>query len=126
MLLRRGPTTSVVVLGQVSSTPANVPVARGGSSYVSLLPVPQTFTDFPLQNLLPDWTSNPANPTAGDHVRLWSGAAWLNYYYDGAAWKRQGSPANAGSTVLLKPGRPILIVRPAGAGSDSLIHTKTY
>jgi hypothetical protein len=126
MLLRRGVTTSLVVLGQVSSTAAHVSVARGGSSYVSLLPVQQTFTEFPLQTLLPNWTSNPANPTAGDHVRLWSGAAWLNYYYDGAAWKRQGSPANAGSTVLLKPGRPILIVRPAGTGSDSLLHNKTY
>ncbi|MGC4074816.1 MAG: Ig-like domain-containing protein [Nibricoccus sp.] len=126
MLLRRGATSSLVVLGQVSSTAAQVPVARGGSSYVSLLPVQQTFAEFPLQTLLPNWSSNPASPADGDHVKLWSGAAWLNYYYDGSAWKRQGAPANAGSTVLLKAGRPILIVRPAGAGSDSLIQNKTY
>ncbi len=126
MLFRRGATTSLVMLGQVSATPANVRVARGGSSFVSLLPVAETFTSFPLQALLPGWTSNLGNPTAGDHVRLWSGAAWLNYYHDGATWKRQGAPADAGSTVLLKPGRPILIVRPAGTGADNLIQNKTY
>jgi hypothetical protein len=126
MLRRRGPALNFVLIGQVSSTNAKVPVARSASTYLSLLPVSQTFNEFALQNVLPGWSSNPANVTAGDYVRIWSGAAWFNYYYSGTKWLRQGSPLDSGTTVLLKPGRPFFIVRPAGTGADLLQQTKSY
>ena len=125
MLLRRGATLSFALLGQVPPTDAKVLVAQGGQSFVSLLPIQQTFSEFPLQALLPNRNSNAASPLSGDYVRLWSGAAWINYYYNGAAWFRVGA-GDSSNAVLLKPGRPIYILRPTGTGSDILTQTKTY
>ena len=42
------------------------------------------------------------------------------------AVQRQGLPTDAGTTVLLKPGRPVLINRPAGSGADILSQAKPY
>ena len=123
---RRGPTKNFVLTGQVSSTDAGVRIARGATSFVSLLPVEQTFSQFPLQTQLSGWTSNPANPTAGDYVQVWGGTSWLVFYYNSTKWLRQGSSADAGSTVLLKPGRPIFIIRPVGSGADTLTQSKPY
>ncbi|EIP96941.1 putative phosphohydrolase [Opitutaceae bacterium TAV1] len=128
-ILRRQAALNLVTFGEVSSTDAAVEVARNGTSYVSLLPVPRTFAELPLQTLLPAWASNPASPTAGDHVRLWNAGAWITYYHDGANWRRQGASAVQDNTRLLTPGRPVYIVRPAATGetgSDVLTQTRTW
>ncbi|HEX8372341.1 MAG TPA: Ig-like domain-containing protein [Chthoniobacterales bacterium] len=125
MLLRRGPSMSFDIIGQVPSTVGKATVQKGMSNFLSLLPVPQTFAEFPIQTLLPDWSSNSANVTAGDYVRIWNGAAWLNYYHNGTDWMRQNA-GSANTTPVLRPGRPIFIVRPAGSGSNVLEQPKTY
>ena len=125
MLRRRGPTKSFVLYGQAPSTSARVQVVRGGASYVSLLPVQQTFAEFQLHTRLTGWTSNPAAVTTGDYISIWSGSLWLNFYYDGTKWMRQGF-GDASATVLLKPGRPILINRPAPGAPDLLLQSKPY
>lgn len=124
MLARRGATLQHVMLGTVPSVAASVDIVRPGMNFVSLLPLRRRFADAGLEKL-PGWTSNPSNPTSGDHVRLWSGTAWLNYYYDGSRWLRQGA-GDASATVVLEPGRPVFIVRPSGSGRDTLRQNATY
>lgn len=124
LLRRRGGSLSIVLDGRVPSTAALLPVAKGNTSFVGALPVPLTFAEWNIQ-ALPGWTSQPANPASGDHVKLWNGSAWLTYYHDGSQWMRQGvGPASA--TQLNRPGRPIMIVRPSGSGTDFLINPKSY
>jgi hypothetical protein len=81
----------------------------------------RTFAQFPLQTLIPGWTSNPASPTSGDCVRIWNGSMWLTYYYGPSGWLRQGA-GSADSATLLEPGRPILVVRPPAAAAAALLH----
>lgn len=125
-MVRRGPTTNWTLLGQAPATDAAAVVVRGGYSVVSLLPVEQTFGEFALQTRLPAWTSNPANPAAGDHVQLTDGAggATVNYF-DGTRWRRQGG-VDVTDVLLLQAGRPMIIVRPTGTGSTVLTQAKTY
>jgi len=125
MLTRRGATTPFVVLGTVPSVAATVDVARSAQNFVSLLPLRRTFAEAALHTALPGWASNTANPTAGDYVRIWSGTVWLNYYYDGTRWVRQGM-GDASAAVLFEPGRPVFIVRPTGSGRAALKQTATY
>jgi hypothetical protein len=78
-----------------------------------------------LQNSLPGWASNTATPTAGDYVSVSNGTAWINYYFNGTTWRRQGG-GDASSIVLFEPGRPVMIVRPTGSGRAVLNQTATY
>jgi len=125
MLTRRGASLAYVSLGAVPSVAAGVDVNRSALNWVSLLPLRRTFAAFSLQTLLPDWASNSANPTAADHVRLWSGTAWVNYYYEGGHWMGQGV-GDASTEILFEPGRPVFIVRPSGSGRNLLQQNANY
>lgn len=123
---RVGATKSHAHLGQVPVSGLRVAIPRTASTFVSLLPIEATFDQFALQTALPGWTGDVANPAAYDQVRTWSGTSWLVYLRDNTqGWLRYGFGA-AGSTVLNKPGRPFLVVRPSGAGSDLLFQAPTY
>lgn len=126
IIKRVGPSKTYTLYGQVSPTSARLAVGRSASTFVAPLPLSATFDQLALQTALPSWSSNPSNPASGDHVRIWNGATWLVYYYaPGTGWLRLSAGAS-GSVLLAKPGRPFLIVRPSGVGSDLLLHTKSY
>jgi hypothetical protein len=126
ILKRVGPTRTFVEYGQVSPVSARLSVSRSANTFVAPLPISTTFDELALQTALPGWSSNAANPAAGDQVRIWNGSTWLVYVYASGSWSRVGVAGSAGSTVLAKPGRPFLIVRPTGSGTDLLLHQKSY
>lgn len=125
IIQRRGPTVVLSMVGVLPAVDLQVAVPRSASTVITLLPIAQTFDQLALQNVLPGWSSNPANVAAGDHVLIWNGSAWLRYFYQGATWLRQGGPASGG-VPLNVAGRPFLIVRPSGSGTDTLHQAKTY
>jgi hypothetical protein len=125
MLARRGASRSFVTYGTVPSVAAAVDIAKSASNQFALLPLRRTFAQAALQNNLPGWASNSATPTAGDYVSVWNGTAWINYYYNGTTWRRQGA-GDASSIVLFEPGRPVMIVRPTGSGRAVFKQTATY
>ncbi|MBC8040830.1 MAG: metallophosphoesterase [Opitutaceae bacterium] len=128
ILKRYAPTAPFRMLGSVSPVSLRLPVKRAATAYVATLPINETFDQFALQTKVSGWSSNPASPTAGDHVRIWSGSTWLVYLYTPAnGWTRYGIAGSAGATPLSLPGRPFMISRPAaGAGVDLVTQPKPY
>lgn len=125
---RRGPTTSLVLVGRAPTTKAVVAVPRYRWTYLSMLPVPNTLAELSLQTQIPNWSSLPSNPVNGDHVRIWNAASsvWRIFYYDGTQWQEQGAGV-ANGCVLTQPGVPFMIVRPAsGSGTDWITQAKPY
>ena len=124
-ILRRGPAKTYILTGRAPSTRGQISVQRGRSNFVAGLPVDTTFADLVVQNL-PGWTTNFTKPVSGDHVELWNGTAWLIFYHDGTKWVRQGTTTSSDAVSAFRPGRPLMIVRPTGSGTDLLTHNKTY
>ncbi len=125
MLARRGTTLSISITGTVPAVGATTQIKGKATNALALLPLRRTFAQFPLQNLIPGWTSNPASPASGDIVRIWNGTGWITYYHSASGWMRQGA-GSAENTMLLEPGRPVLVVRPAAANGTMLSQTATY
>lgn len=124
LILRRGPAVSLTLFGRVPSAPARILLQGGRANFIAGLPVAATFLETVLQSL-PGWTTDLADPKNGDHVQLWNGTAWFSYYHDGAGWRRVGA-GPADSAQLLRPGRPLMIVRSAAAAPVFFLHSKTY
>lgn len=125
LILRRTTAKTLVNTGRAPAVSVKLDVQRGRSNVVGGLPLATTFGELAIQNL-PGWASNAASPTTGDHVQIWNGTTWLVYYHDGGKWVRQGTTTSADAINAFQAGRPILIRRPTGSGTEQLTHAKTY
>jgi len=118
VIVRRGATKSLPLLGKLGGAGLRVFTPAGKKSFIATTPRPVTFAEAALQ-LLPGWKVEPAFPTIGDHVQIWTGTVWQTYYFDGSIWRRQGA-GSADAASLFSPGRPVMINRPAAAAPLSI------
>jgi uncharacterized protein (TIGR02597 family) len=112
---------NVAVTGTVPTTTERTDLAT--SSFI-----PNRFpVDISLLNLglhtSPNWTSG-ATANVADTVSVWTGSAWLNYFYNGSNWKRTGSLGSQDGTMI-SAGTAVFVSR-LNATESTLTQTLPY
>lgn len=106
------------VTGRVPEVAPRYVNTRPGTTFLSAgLPVDLTLGALALQTQAPGWQGGAAYATAladADLVQVWSGASWLNFYFDTTnnRWQRAAEAAQTNrNTFNIPAGRPIMIRR---------------
>lgn len=119
MIQRRAATElRLYVIGRVPELAPRYINSRPGTTFLSAgLPLDVTLGTLALQTQAPGWQGGATYTTAladADLVQVWSGASWLNFYYDTTnnRWQRAAEAAQTNrNTFSIPAGRPIMIRR---------------
>jgi uncharacterized protein (TIGR02597 family) len=119
MVQRRAVTElRMYVMGRVPEVAPRFINTRPGVTFLSAgVPVDLTLGSLSLQTQAPGWRAGTNYSTAladADLVQVWSGAAWLIFYYDSTngRWQRAAESAQTNRNTFAVPaGRPVMIRR---------------
>jgi hypothetical protein len=124
MITRRGDTPLVLaVVGRVLAVPHRA-VQLGAEGARSLMATMQpgdvTLAGLGLQrsDRAAGWRSS-SDPAQADILSVWSGATWLNFFYNDAAgyWQRVGDSSQSRDGFVIRAGVPVFVQRRAAAPS---------
>lgn len=116
---------SLVVLGSVPNTNRKTLIANSNLTHLSNgWPVNLTLGTSGIQST-PGWASSPNSATA-DIVQVLVGNAWVQFYHDGANWRRVGTNAISDSQVLSAGSGVTISKRGTTTGSATYSKTQPY
>jgi hypothetical protein len=126
-LLRRNGAITLTFTGRVLAAPFHAPINNSSTSAIQAgYPTDTTLGGLAVQSLLPGWRSGPT-ATGSDLVALYTGTAWVNYFYNGTFWQPALGGATNSDSQAIPAGAVFMLQRPgATAGTTDLVRPLPY
>jgi hypothetical protein len=125
-ILRRNTALTLTFTGRVLDAPFHVAVNNATSSAIHAgYPTDTTLGGLAVQTLLPGWRSG-ATATGSDLVSLYTGSAWVNYFYNGTFWQPAIGAATNSDTLAIPAGAVLGLQRLGTSGTTDLVRPLPY